>query len=195
MEHPHAFRFTEHHRLDSDERRRHQPPGPLVELVADTTPATVGDLGAGTGYFALPLLARLPAARLVAMDVEPRMLELLAARAADAGVTRRLECRRIERPPQLPADPGELDTVLLASLWHELPEPAATVAELGRVLAADGVVVVCDWSPTGSTEHGPPAAHRIEVEACERVLADGGWSRVTRHEIYPDHWTVTARRL
>lgn len=192
--HDRAFRFDHHSKLDSDERRRHQPPGPLVALLASSDPAVIADLGAGTGYFALPLAEALPAARVLALDLEPRMLALLGERAAERGLAERIERRPVEAAPRLPLADGEADAALLASLWHELPEPAATLAELARALAPGGRIVVCDWSPEGSTEHGPPADHRLPAAHCERALAAAGWTAVERHGLYPDHWTVIARR-
>lgn len=189
-----AFQFEHHHKLDSDERLCHQPPEPLVELIAAAAPRVVADLGAGTGYFALPLVRKLPHARLIALDIETRMLELLARRATVAGSAGRVDCRLIADSPSLPLGAGEADVVLLASLWHELPDREGTLAELVRGLASDGRVVICDWSPDGSTEHGPAADHRIAVEVCERALVAAGWHDITRHAIYPHHWTITARR-
>ncbi len=192
--HDRAFSFDHHHKLDSDERRRHQPAAPLVELIVTRSPRIVVDLGAGTGYFSLPLAARLPRVRILALDLERRMLALLAERAASAAVAERVEGRLVEGSPQLPLADGEADLALLANLWHELPDPAATLAEIARSLTLGGVIVVSDWSPDGSTEHGPPADHRLPVGHCERMLTAGGWCEVERHDLYPHHWTLTAVR-
>ncbi|QEC48992.1 methyltransferase domain-containing protein [Baekduia soli] len=54
------------------------------ELAAAAPGGTVLDVGAGTGRVALDLAAR--GAGVVALDAEPRLLEALAARAAEAGL-------------------------------------------------------------------------------------------------------------
>jgi len=194
MAHEHVFHFDQHARLDSPERRERQPPGPLVELIARSSPQVVADLGAGTGYFALPLAQQLPAARVICLDLEPRMLGLLDERAAGAGMFGRLETRLVTESPALPLTDGEVDAVVLVNLWHELGDPPATLAELARSLRSGGRLVICDWAPEGDREAGPPVEHRVAAGAVEAVLSESGWSAVRRVPLYRDHWTVTAER-
>ncbi len=194
MAHEHVFHFAEHARLDSDQRRQRQPPEPLVELIAQTSPRVIADLGAGTGYFALPLAERLPAARVICLDLEPRMFWLLAERAAHTGVTNRIVTRLVTESPALPLTDGEANAALLVNLWHELDDSAATLAELARGLAPGARLAICDWAPEGDRESGPPVEIRATVGSVEAALRDAGWSSVRRVPLYRDHWTVTAVR-
>jgi len=194
MAHDHVFHFDQHSRLDSPERRRRQPPEPLVELVAQSRPATVADVGAGTGYFSLPLAERLPDARLICLDLEPRMLGLLDERAAAADTAERIETRLVVASPALPLADGEADAALMVNLWHELDDPSATLAELARSLSDGGRLVVCDWAPEGDREAGPPVGIRATADSVEAVLEAEGWRAVRRVPLYHDHWTVTAER-
>jgi len=192
MTHDHVFHFDQHARLDSDQRRERQPPEPLVELIAQSAPQVVADLGAGTGYFALPLAERLPTAHVLCLDLEPRMLELLAERAIGVGVADRIQTRLVAARPKLPLADGEVDAALLVNLWHELDDSAATLAELARGLAPGGRLVICDWAPEGDRVSGPPVKIRASAAAVETALSDAGWSSVRCVPLYRDHWTVTA---
>jgi ubiquinone/menaquinone biosynthesis C-methylase UbiE len=185
------FEFSKHQRLDSDERRQSQPPGPLVELVAAAAPDLVADVGVGTGYFALPLAHRLPSARVLGLDIEPRMLELVRERAAEQGLADRLETVHMPDPGQLPLDDGSVAAVLMVSLHHELRDRPALLDEVRRVLRPAGRVVVCDWSPEGRTDSGPRAEHRVAAATAAAELEAAGFSRVTRHRLYPDHWVLS----
>ncbi|MDY0003564.1 MAG: class I SAM-dependent methyltransferase, partial [Polyangia bacterium] len=102
--------------LDAPERELHQPAAPLVDLVAAWGPRAILDLGVGTGYFALPLCARLPGARVIGLDAEARMLEALAGRAEAAGCAGALES--IEAGAELiPLPDSSVDVVLMVNLY------------------------------------------------------------------------------
>ena len=53
-------------KLDSPERQARQPARLLVDLLAGYRPKRVLEIGVGTGYFALPIAARLAGANLLA---------------------------------------------------------------------------------------------------------------------------------
>src|SRR5512137_2809820 len=86
MAHEHKLPVEKIASLDSAARRARQPAAPLVEVVAETTPAKVVDLGAGTGYFAIPIAARLPGTTVYCVDIEVAMLGPLEEKATAAGV-------------------------------------------------------------------------------------------------------------
>lgn len=186
--------FAEHEHLDSDERTVRQPPGPLVELAAEAAPASVVDWGAGTGYFTLPLLRRLPAARVVCVDVEPRMLGVIAARAQETGVDERVGLLEVEAGAPLPLEAGSVDLVLMVNLLHELDQPGEALNEVVRVLVPGGRFLVCDWDPAGDPVHGPSPAHRVPVERAEVELARVGLGSMRRHDLYHDFWVIEASR-
>jgi len=84
---------------------------------------TVVEPGPGMGFFTLEL-ARLvgPSGRVIAVDVQPKMLAELRRRAAKAGVLDRIEAR------QGPGDRmglndlnGQADFALAFAVVHELP--------------------------------------------------------------------------
>lgn len=186
--------FAEHEHLDSEERFLRQPPGPLVDLVAASRPASVVDWGAGTGYFTLPLLSQLPEVRVVCVDVEPRMLGVIATRAQEAGVDERVGLLEVEAGAPLPLEDGGTDVVLMVNLLHELDQPGDALAEVVRVLAPGGRMVLCDWDPAGDPVHGPSPAHRVSVERAEAELRRAGLGAVRRHSLYHDFWAIEATR-
>lgn len=104
---------------------------------------TVLEVGPGMGFFTLPL-ARLvgPAGRVVAVDVQPRMLAALARRARKAGLADRVETR-LAAPDTLGlADrAGAFDVAFALHVVHEVPDAARLFTELRAALAPGGRVV------------------------------------------------------
>jgi SAM-dependent methyltransferase len=93
---------------------------------------TVLEPGPGMGFFSLAL-ARLvgPSGRVVAVDIQPRMLSSLKRRAARAGLLDRIDTR-LAGPNSLGiADlAGAVDFTLVFALVHELPAVEPFFAEV-----------------------------------------------------------------
>ena len=95
---------------------------------------TVLEPGPGMGFFTLEL-ARLAggSGRVIAVDIQPRMIEGLRRRAAKAGVLDRLDAR-LAAPDSLGlADvTGMVDFTLAFAVVHELPAAAGFFREVAR---------------------------------------------------------------
>ena len=106
---------------------------------------TVLEPGPGMGFFTLEL-ARLvgPSGRVVAVDVQPRMLSSLKRRAARAGLLERVDAR-LATPDSLGiADlAGAVDFTLAFALVHELPAVEPFFAEVATGLEAGCGAALC----------------------------------------------------
>ena len=95
---------------------------------------TVLEPGPGMGFFTLEL-ARLagPSGRVIAVDIQPRMLDGLRRRAAKAGVLERLDARLVAPDSLGIADlAGMVDFTLAFAMVHELPAAAPFFREVAR---------------------------------------------------------------
>jgi SAM-dependent methyltransferase len=127
---------------DSYHRFRPGPPASAVEWVVPPSCDTAVDLGAGTGSLARRLLDR--AARVIAVEPDPRMLAVLAAHSPHvAGIQAMAE--------HLPLATGSVDAVMISSEWHWM-DADSTVEEVGRVLHRGGVLGVVWNGPDRSVE-------------------------------------------
>lgn len=139
---------------------------------------TVLEPGPGMGFFTLELARRVgPAGRVVAVDVQPRMLAGLARRARRAGLEARIDARAA------PADrmgiedlAGRVDFALAFAVVHELPDAGRFFAEVRRALRPEGRVLLAE--PAGHVGAGAFAA---ELEAAGRAgLAASAGPRIGR---------------
>ena len=90
------------------------------------------DVGCGIGYFTIPLAAMVgDRGSVTAVDVQPRMLEGVARRAAKRGLSARIRLRLATDVGPLADQP--VDFVLAFWMWHEVPDQASL---LRRLLAA-----------------------------------------------------------
>lgn len=169
----------QHYAVDREER--FTVIADVVEHVAgDRARPLLLDLGCGPGSLAARLAARLPAAEIVAVDMDPVLLGLgrahhgRAARYVDAvigedGWTDRLELR------------APLDAAVSTTALHYLSQPALlrTYQQLADLLRPGGIVVNGDHFPPRSPSSSRLTAHVGRCRA-ERSGAHGaedwqGW--------------------
>ena len=104
---------------------------------------TVLEPGPGMGFFTLEI-ARLagPGGRVIAVDVQPKMLERLGRRAARAGLLSRIESRLSDgRSLGIGDLAGRVDFALAFAMVHEVPEPAKFFIEISQALTPGGKVL------------------------------------------------------
>jgi ubiquinone/menaquinone biosynthesis C-methylase UbiE len=107
---------------------------------------TVLEPGPGMGYFTLEM-ARIvgPKGRVVAVDVQPRMVEGLRRRAARAGLLDRIDARLCRRDTMEVEDlAGGVDFVLAFAVVHELPDATRFFAEVARTLKPGGRLLLAE---------------------------------------------------
>ncbi len=186
------FPFEKIAKLDAPERQEALPKPPLVELVAGFEPRRIADIGVGAGYFALPLAERLPEARVLGVDVEPRMLEVVAERAADNGVAERVQT--VQTAADRPGlDDGSVDVALLVAVYHELDDRVRYMERVREALAPGGRAVICDWRHDRGFEHGPPEHHRVAESVARANLEAAGFDEITAHDLYDAFYVLSAR--
>jgi ubiquinone/menaquinone biosynthesis C-methylase UbiE len=116
---------------------------------------TVVEPGPGMGFFTLEL-ARLvgPSGRVVAVDLQPKMLDELRRRLAKAGLAGRVDCR-LAAPDSLGlADLADAaDFVLAFAMVHELPSSAVFFAETAQCLKRNGMLLVAEPSGHVKPQH------------------------------------------
>jgi len=115
---------------------------------------TVLEPGCGMGYFTLPL-ARLvgPLGRVVAVDLQPRMLRALERRAVRTGLRDRIELRLAGRENLGLGDlAGAVDFAAALYVVHEVPDQAAFFAEVHSTLRPGGRLLVVE--PKGHVSAG-----------------------------------------
>lgn len=103
------------------------------------------DLGAGTGNAAL--LAAAMGAEVTAVDPSPRLLSVAAGAAEQRGVP--LHCE-VGEASDLPTGTGRFDCVLSNFAVIFAPDADTAVAEIARVLDADGRAAFTAWLPGGA---------------------------------------------
>ena len=163
-------------RLDGPERRKLIPKEDIVARLGIKKRDTVIDLGAGIGYFSIPLAKN--AGSVLALDLEPRMLAVLSERIRSMKMSN-IHMVRADMT-SLPVADGSVDHVFAAFVYHEVPRPTRLLEEIRRALRAGGILTIIDFQKW-ETPIGPPVSERKTPEQVERA-ASRLLIELSRHE-------------
>lgn len=177
-------------KLDSPERRKQLPPDRLLEKLPVGEGETLLDLGAGTGYFTLPA-ARLTKGKVMALDVEPRMLEVLKQRAEEEGLSHVETVEGVVE--EIPLPDASVNHVIASLVLHEVEPLAKGVEEIQRVLQSGGTCFCLEWDAK-ETEQGPPLHHRIASPQMEKAMEAAGLTVVDRFAPTEAHYLLIAKK-
>ncbi len=132
---------------------------------------TVLEPGCGMGYFTLPLARMVgQAGRVIAVDLQQKMLDELARRASRAGVRDRLVIRACgTRTLALDDLAGTVDVTVAMHMVHEVPDPAELMREVFAAVRPGGVLFVCE--PPGHVTKSQFASFR--AMASDAGFVDG----------------------
>src|SRR3954454_8087352 len=104
--------------LIRETREQEEQPEQMLDALKIPKGATVADVGAGVGYTSLRLARRVgPGGTVLATDLQPQMLRMLAANVRAAGVRNVKPILCTATDPKLPE--GQVDLVLMVDVYHE----------------------------------------------------------------------------
>jgi ubiquinone/menaquinone biosynthesis C-methylase UbiE len=169
-----TFRAADAQRLEDPERQKWLPVEDAIQALGISPGMTVADIGAGTGYFAIPFARAVePSGSVLAVDFQPGMLAIVREKLNSPEAPRNI--RLLEGSAEDTGVPDfACDLVLLANIWHELDDHAAVLREAARILKSDGSIAVLDWQQDVTRPPGPPLDHRVSLAQTKATLEDAG---------------------
>jgi ubiquinone/menaquinone biosynthesis C-methylase UbiE len=188
----HGFDPANMGKLDSPERRKMLPPDVILRGFDLSAGETIVDVGAGTGFFALPAASAVgPSGRVIAVDHSEEMAEELSRRAAEAGLDN-LDVR-VASGYDLGVDSSIADLVFLATVLHEVDDKPRLLTEALRVASAGGRIGIVEWQAV-ETGRGPSMAERLEPAETEALLRDAGFHSTRTWDVNESFYLASAIR-
>ena len=102
--------------------------------------------GSGMGYFTIPLADMVGSSgKVIAMDIEPKMIAVLEKRASKAGMIERIELRICESD-RLPIEDlrESVDLAAVMHMLHETPDQGRFLEEMYHALKKDGKLFIIE---------------------------------------------------
>lgn len=184
----HRFNPEKAHKLHASERQKVLPAEAIVKRLGVGGDDRVADLGAGSGYFTIPA-AKMTTGVVYAVDIEPKMLDMLKERAAEEKVE---NIQYVQSDLEhIPLPDGAVEKIIAAFVLHEVPNLERVLNEIGRLLKPGGQVLVLEWEAVEGKE-GPPLAERIPSQQLVHTLNRHGFD-TERSSLSRDYYAILTR--
>lgn len=174
--------------FDDPKRDQWQKPHEVLMALEIAPDATVADIGAGTGYFAVRLSHFVPRGRVYAVDIETEMVKHLAMRAAAQGLANVIAVRGSPDNPRLP---GKVDLALVVDAYHHIEDRELYFSRLRGMMKPGGRLAVIDFKP--DAPEGPPPAARLAPEQVKQELDRAGFLFAGEHAFLPHQYFLVFR--
>jgi len=152
---------------------------------------TVVDLGAGTGYFSLPMADQVPQGKVLAVDIQPEMLAIIEQRMVDRSMANIEPVLASECDPKLAG--REVNVVLLVDAYHEFSCPREVMQAVVASLAPDGRVILVEYRGEDPSI-GIKPLHTMNVAQVTREMAAVGLELQANSAVLPKQHLLSFRR-
>ena len=142
------------------------------------------DIGAGTGFFALPFSKKLKAGKVYACDTSDVMIEWMKNNLPVESQGIIIPLKMAES--SVPLHDSIANLVYMINLHHELEDPVIILKESFRILRDGGKLIIIDWKKE-ETPEGPPLAIRVTDETIERQMLACGFTKIKKHAVLQYH--------
>ena len=129
--------------LERPERQQEERTDLLLTALALKPTDVVADIGAGTGFFSFPMARVVPQGRVLAVDIQPEMIEYLNANKAKNKAPNVTPILGTITDPKLPAN--GVDLALMIDAYHEFSDPREMGQALVRSLKPGGRLVLVEY--------------------------------------------------
>ena len=129
--------------LERSTREREERTDLVVKNMDLAKDAVVADIGAGSGYFTFRISRRVPRGKVLAVDIQQEMLDIIERRKESVGTS------NIETVLGTPTDPNlplnSVDAALLVDAYHEFSDPRDMMTALVDALRPGGRVFLVEY--------------------------------------------------
>jgi ubiquinone/menaquinone biosynthesis C-methylase UbiE len=131
--------------LERPERAQEERTDLLIKALPLKEGDVVADIGAGSGYLAWQFAKKVgKAGRVLGVDIQPEMLEIMAEKMKERGVAERVEgILGTITDPNLPAN--SVDLAIMVDVYHELSHPYEMTTKMVEGLKPGGLLVFVEY--------------------------------------------------
>ena len=168
--------------LERPDRARQERPDLLVDALELAPDAVVADLGAGTGYFTFRLAPLVPTGKVIAVDIQREMLQIVEGRAEVEGAT------NVEVVLGSITDPGlapeSVVLTLIVDAYHVFSPPREMLGAIRRATRPGGQLVLVEYRGEDPTIPIKRLHTMTEAQAIAEAEA-AGWAFVENRDVLP----------
>ena len=129
--------------LERKSRKSEEQPQKLIEALRLAPTDVVAEIGAGTGYITFQIAERVPQGQVLAVDIQPEMIDMLKQRQEKLG-SKNVEPRlSTDKDPKL--SPNSIDLAIMVDAYHEFNYPHEMMTTIVQALKPGGRVALVEY--------------------------------------------------
>ncbi len=168
--------------LERPDRATEEQPQKMVAALELKFTDVVADIGAGTGYISQLIAQQVPEGKVLAVDVQPEMIELLNQRIQKSKITNIQPQLGTEQSPELPA--ASIDLAIMVDAYHEFSYPHEMMAGIVAALKPGGRVVLTEYRGEDPKVFIKPH-HKTTQKQIEYEMKDVGLKLLKNESVLP----------
>lgn len=129
--------------LERPEREREERTDLLLNALSLKPTDVVADIGAGTGFFTFLMAPKVSQGKVLAVDIQPEMIEYLNEGKAKRKITNVQPILGTESNPKLTAN--SIDMAILIDAYHEFSYPREMMGHIASALKPGGRIVLVEY--------------------------------------------------
>jgi precorrin-6B methylase 2 len=129
--------------LERPEREIEEQPAKLIRALRLKGDEVVADIGAGSGYYTFRFATKVPKGKVLAVEIQPEMLELLEKRKAATGIKNVELVLGKENDPAM--GDSRVDLVVMVDVYHEFNYPFEMIESMVKSLKPGGRIAFVEF--------------------------------------------------
>ncbi len=177
--------------LERPSRATEEQPQAAIEALELQPTDTVADIGAGTGYFSFRIASVVPEGQVLAVDIQPEMLDVIEFLKEENQVNNVETILGNEDNPHLAEN--SVDVALMVDTYHEFAYPREMMQKIVKALETGGRVILVEYR-----QENPlipiKALHKMSQRQAKKEMKAVGltWEKTT--EILPQQHLMIFRK-
>lgn len=177
--------------LERPDREREERTDLLIRNLPLEANSVVADIGAGTGYFSFPIAKRVPDGKVLAVDIQQEMLDIIKARQASGAPANVETVMGAEDDIGLAA--SSVDLILIVDAYHEFSYPYEMGMSMAHALKPGGKLVLIEYRKEDRTVP-IKLLHKMSQFQARREMAYVGLEWVRTEDFLPQQHFMVFRR-
>ncbi|EED35095.1 methyltransferase type 11 [Luminiphilus syltensis NOR5-1B] len=177
--------------LERPSREREERTDLLLDALPIRDGDVVADLGAGSGYFSLPIAKRVGSGRVLAIDIQPEMLDLIRQRSSADNIQNIDTVLATVSDPKIPS--SSVDLLLLVDAYHEFSHPREVMQGVMEGLVPGGKVILVEYRAEDPRVPIKPL-HKMTEQQAKRELEAVGFNFVENLRSLPQQHILVFRK-
>lgn len=168
--------------LERSSREWEERPTMLIDALDLQPTDVVADIGAGTGYFSFRISPQVPAGKVLAVDIQPEMLDIINFLKQENHIDNVEAVLGTEDDPKLPSN--SIDVALMVDAYHEFAYPREMMTGIVQALKPGGRAVLAEYR--GENPLIPiKGLHKMTQRQVKRELRSVGLEWVDTKDVLP----------